>query len=201
MIAKSDLIILLASTLALAAGVYRWQQNVAAPTLAAAPTSTRVTDPVSPAPAEDAVAGRLSPSEETTGADEPSGSTGSVIVRRVSPEGSDPAAPAPSTSTDVPAPEGSNGGDTVLRTEGSAAGRVDMPLPSPENESGADDGALAANTEERALYGTHRVSSGDYLGKLAERYNTSIGVLQSINDLDGTVIRVGDELRYPLPAN
>ena len=46
-------------------------------------------------------------------------------------------------------------------------------------------------------YGIHTVQSGDYLGLLADRYQTSVSQLQTLNDIDGTTIHVGQELRYP----
>jgi len=47
-------------------------------------------------------------------------------------------------------------------------------------------------------YVTHRVSSGDTLGGLADRYGTSIRAIQSANSLGrSTLIRVGQRLRIP----
>ena len=47
-------------------------------------------------------------------------------------------------------------------------------------------------------YATHRVSSGDTLGGLADRYGTTIRAIQSANNLGrSTMIRVGQRLRIP----
>ena len=47
-------------------------------------------------------------------------------------------------------------------------------------------------------YVTHRVASGDTLGALARRYNTSVAAIQSANSLGrSTAIRIGQRLRIP----
>ena len=51
------------------------------------------------------------------------------------------------------------------------------------------------------LYGDYFVQSGDSLSQIAEQYSTSVSVLQELNGLNGTVIRIGQQLQYPLPAN
>lgn len=45
--------------------------------------------------------------------------------------------------------------------------------------------------------GTYRVRSGDTLGKIAQRFGTTVSRLQSWNRLSGTVINVGQSLRVP----
>ena len=50
----------------------------------------------------------------------------------------------------------------------------------------------------KPTYATHRVSSGDTLGGLADRYGTTIRAIQSANNLGrNTLIRVGQRLRIP----
>jgi len=60
---------------------------------------------------------------------------------------------------------------------------------------------IVVAAEATAEYGVHNVVSGDFLGKIADRYGTSVGELQSLNGIRGTTILVGQQLRYPLPAN
>lgn len=52
-------------------------------------------------------------------------------------------------------------------------------------------------TETQRL-GSHRVVSGDYLSKLAQQYGTDTQTLRDINGISGSVIRIGDEILYPL---
>lgn len=51
------------------------------------------------------------------------------------------------------------------------------------------------------LYGVYRVRSGDYLGKIANEFGTSVATLRDINGIRGSTIQVGQEIRYPQPAN
>lgn len=48
-----------------------------------------------------------------------------------------------------------------------------------------------------ASFRTYVVKSGDVLSRIALKYNTSVSELQSLNNLQGTVIHVGQELVYP----
>lgn len=58
------------------------------------------------------------------------------------------------------------------------------------------------NTENnRPLYGSYIVVSGDYLSRIAQQYGTTVQTLQDINNIDGTLIEVGQKLQFPLPAN
>ena len=50
----------------------------------------------------------------------------------------------------------------------------------------------------RPTYVTHSVASGDTLGALATRYNTTVSAIQTANNLGRrTVIRIGQRLRIP----
>jgi len=51
---------------------------------------------------------------------------------------------------------------------------------------------------QEASFRTHVVQRGDVLSKIAVRYNTSVSELQSLNELNGTVIHVGQKLVYPM---
>ena len=52
-------------------------------------------------------------------------------------------------------------------------------------------------TDQRVRWHRHRVQSGDTLGSIARRYRTTVGVLQSVNGLSGTQIRLGAHLMVP----
>jgi len=45
--------------------------------------------------------------------------------------------------------------------------------------------------------GVHRVESGDYLGKIAIQYGTDVQTLRRLNNIDGSIILVGQEILYP----
>jgi len=53
----------------------------------------------------------------------------------------------------------------------------------------------------RLLLGSYKVVSGDYLSKIAQQYGTTVETLQELNNLNGTLLAIGQELLYPLPAN
>jgi membrane-bound lytic murein transglycosylase D len=64
----------------------------------------------------------------------------------------------------------------------------------------AEDFTLAVaalDPGERVRWHRHQVRSGDTLGGIARRYKTTVAVLQSVNDLSGTQIRVGSHLMVP----
>lgn len=48
-----------------------------------------------------------------------------------------------------------------------------------------------------AAFKTHIVKSGEYLGLLANRYNTTVDELRSLNNLNGSTIFIGQKLVYP----
>lgn len=185
MIAKSDLIILAVSTTALAVGVYRWQTNARVPTVAVAPPPVeRVVERTPESDDGAAAAGAdTDPLVGNVPPEEP------VVVRRVAD------APASTGAGDEPAAP-----DVVVTA---APGRVDAaPAPSPTSSPAPSSLPASSGTGGgEPLYGRHVIENGEYLGLLAERFGTSVATLQSINELDGTTILVGDELLYPLPAN
>lgn len=176
MISKSDLIILVVSATALGAGLYRWQRDLAAPLVATAP----------PLPVERAVGeGTDVAGDVTRGTDAEAEPDGAIVVRRV-PD----AAPASAADPVIGA---------VARENTATAARP-ASAPAPADAATALPASTRSNGDT-ALYGRYVIREGDYLGKLANRFGTSVATLQSINDLDGTTIHVGEELRYPLPAN
>ena len=50
-------------------------------------------------------------------------------------------------------------------------------------------------------YGNHIVQPGDTLSQIAEQHGTSVGILQQINNIDGSLIVIGQTLNYPLATN
>lgn len=173
MIAKSDLVILAVSSVALAVGVFRWQYNVSVPRIAAAPAAS-VSAPISSG-APRILADVLRDNEPSVSGNVPrSTDAGNTSVRRITPAASETSTVAVSEpDLDVQPADG--------RADSAVYGDVD-------------------NVNE-PLYGVYEVQSGDYLSRIAEDYGTSVANLQAINGLDGDVILIGQALRYPLPAN
>lgn len=58
-------------------------------------------------------------------------------------------------------------------------------------------GTTTASSGGKAPDGSYHVRSGDTLGKIAQRFGTTVGRLQSWNNLRGTTINVGQTLRVP----
>ena len=219
MIAKSDLVILVISAGALAVGLYRWQQNVARSEAGAtAPAVVLERGRASPAPPTPSTAPADNPSTapaDTADSTAPTASTGSSGPP-ARPEPTRPAVDAPRdppTRTGRPAGDDATAGDE-RRTADAAAPRGTAP---PDRvDEGADDGAdaaagapaegtgtLAAGTADDAAepYGVYRVRGGDYLGLIAERFGTTVATLRRLNGLEGNLIYVGQQIRYPVPAN
>ena len=66
-----------------------------------------------------------------------------------------------------------------------------------------DNGTLNNRPEkiEVLRYGSHIVQPGDTLSQIAEQHGTSVGILQQINNIDGSLIVIGQTLNYPLATN
>ncbi|MGS0730660.1 LysM peptidoglycan-binding domain-containing protein, partial [Shewanella sp. 0m-11] len=65
----------------------------------------------------------------------------------------------------------------------------------------ADAFKLALNntdTKERLNWERYKVKSGDSLGLIAKRYNTTISALKSVNDINGNTIVAGKFLLIPV---
>ncbi|SDJ83567.1 membrane-bound lytic murein transglycosylase D [Ferrimonas sediminum] len=61
--------------------------------------------------------------------------------------------------------------------------------------------ALAdTGSTERVNWLRYEVKNGDSLGVIAKRYHTRIGIIQSVNNLDGNMIRIGQHLLIPVAA-
>jgi len=46
--------------------------------------------------------------------------------------------------------------------------------------------------------GSHQVRAGDYLGKIADQYGTDVQTLRDLNNINGSIIQIGQEIFYPL---
>lgn len=188
MIALSDLVILTVSGTLLAAGIYRWQSNL--PQDAVAPATTIVQErnqrPTSPDPA---LAGSRTPqSVESTGRTVSAPST--IGQGTGVPTGN----AALSSATGLPETSVQDSANSGVSTA-SSSGNADTAT-QPSSSSSVD--TASADT---GLYGSYIVESGDSLSIIAEDHGTNVQTLQRINGIDGSLIFVGQELLYPLPAN
>jgi len=80
---------------------------------------------------------------------------------------------------------------------GNSSATIDAAAIDSGNASQADNNSQTAGP----LYGIYRVQSGDYLGKIAQTYGTTVDALRSINNITGSIIEIDQEILYPLPAN
>lgn len=77
-----------------------------------------------------------------------------------------------------------------------AADRAAPAAPEPRAQRQPAPAARAAAASRAAT--THRVQRGDNLSKIANRYGTTVGALQSANNMGRrTVVRIGQQLRVP----
>ena len=158
MISKSDLLILVVASSALAVGIYRWHTNTQDVSAITIPASSRVAV-VETAESVDPVSGSqlskdtmLSQSGNTTVASTDNPNNNPVVVQ------------------------------TIAETE---------PVPTIVVET-------SAATSESQSVGVHQVQTGDYLGKIAQQYNTDVQTLRDLNGISGTIIHVGQDILYPL---
>lgn len=172
MIAKTDLFILVVSSSLLAAGVYRWQSNLSL----MANTAQQARNTTIQAPAinqgSTSVVSAIANNNSVT-------RTTITSVTGVQTSTSNNAATAP---------------QVVVSSSGSG-GSINASKPVEPVVS------APSAVENRPLYGTYTVVSGDYLSKIAQRYGTTVRTLQDINGISGSRIDVGQKLQYPLPAN
>lgn len=112
-----------------------------------------------------------------------------------------------SNATVVSAISASN---AIIQTSISAVTSVQTSIPvtvnssvAVNNVSGTAVDSIISNTVENSgpLFGSYIVVPGDYLSKISQRYGTTVQTLQDINNLDGTLIEIGQEILFPLPAN
>ena len=62
-----------------------------------------------------------------------------------------------------------------------------------------NDGPIAS--DEQILFSVYTVQSGDYLGSIAQRFDTNVATIRELNGISGSLINVGDELRVPQAPN
>lgn len=188
MIAKSDVVILLVSASALAGGIYRWQHNMAslAPVTASVQQTRPATAP-SPAPvaSNTGIPGNSS-TQDTQVVGASANQNGNQSIAQVSVQTATQNA-AQNTQQNVAT--GSSGNDSATAANST-----------PANTS-TETASTQANTSSEPLYGVYVVQSGDYLGKIAGEFNTTVDTLRTINGIVGSLIDIGQEIRYPLPAN
>lgn len=58
--------------------------------------------------------------------------------------------------------------------------------------------ATSSESVANPALGTHRVVSGDILGRIARQYDTDVETLRELNGINGSLIEVGQEILYPL---
>lgn len=176
MIGKSDLVILVVSAALLIAAIVRWQQNLnLLDAYNSASSSTQ-------APAN-------------TG----SRTTQSGIVAVPGNVGQT----GPSSQPDSGNQQNTN---LAVNREPSTSGNNESADNAPATSSPTSNNAATQTGERNSasnelLFGIYVVEPGDYLFKIAQTTGTTVETLQRINNLPDTVINVGQQLRYPLPAN
>ncbi|ASJ71493.1 LysM peptidoglycan-binding domain-containing protein [Granulosicoccus antarcticus] len=98
--------------------------------------------------------------------------------------------------TAIESPVQSNFGDTVQST-GQAVNTQNTSATSSANSASLE----TSNAVDTSLYGDYTVEPGDSLSRIAINYGTTVNTLRSINNISGSLINVGQNIRYPLPAN
>jgi LysM repeat protein len=174
MIAMSDAVILLVSASILGSGIYRWQANMDHTALVTANNASQSSTTVQ---ATAPTATQVTQDQVVVNQSGDVRLDNTVVMNTQG--GLVMGKPANSTTPINPQNPGvdENQGDAVA-VSSSASSSVDEPL-----------------------YGLHVVVSGDTLSVLSQRFGTTVANLQSINGISGSLINVGQELRYPLPAN
>lgn len=90
----------------------------------------------------------------------------------------------------------------VAAPTANAAGVDDSTTSATSANTSSNDAAEAASADtDTGLYGTYIVQPGDNLTYIADLHGTSVDALRTINDIQGSLIYVDQELLYPLPAN
>lgn len=72
--------------------------------------------------------------------------------------------------------------------------RLLVPL---ENAAPLREALAGLNDRERVEWSRHEVRAGQTLGQIADQYRTTTAVLREVNDISGTLIRVGQQLMIP----
>jgi LysM repeat protein len=199
LIAKSDLVILVVSATVLAAGVYRWQHNMS---MLSTMASARTPEPQSASgSSSDAASAGAATAPDTLIVNGSVGTAEDSLSTRLVPVTS---ADTQSTAAEASALSGQAGDTGQLQALATARQTVQDPLQN--TAQAADHTTLIASSQSSArpsdpLYGSYLVKSGDYLGKIAETFGTTVETLRTINSISGSLINVDQEILYPLPAN
>lgn len=178
MIAKSDVVILVVSVTLLAAGIYRWQSNMSQSqlrhTTASSPAASQRDDQQPASTSSSAASQNTAPAK---------------VMTEIT----------PAAGSEINASVVSNfGNDDQVRTV------------QPSTQSAAVSTGKTANSASQSgdgkgarepLYGNYEVEPGDSLSRIAINFGTTVDTLREINDINGTLITIGQNLLYPLPAN
>ena len=169
MISKSDLLILIVASSALAVGIYRWHTNTQDVSAITIPANSRFAV-VDPAVVDPAVVNPVEPvSSSQQSSDTMLGQTGD------------------STSLNA------QSGDDNLNNDPVVVQTITESAP----VQGIVVESTAATSAAQSV-GVHQVQTGDYLGKIALQYDTDVQTLRDLNGLTGTIIHVGEDILYPL---
>ncbi len=171
MIAVSDAVLVLVSATALVAGLYRWQNN-----LESVPERAPTTQ--SSSSASSSASGTPNSTNNPSASQNSNTNTSAVNSNQGTTEPNNPVTTELGTQpSEDPSP--------VVNLQSEQTRSIDA------NQAIGDAPALASYT----------IVSGDNLVRLAIRFGTSVRVLQEINGIQGSLIQVGQQIRYPLPAN
>jgi len=172
MIAVSDAVLIAVSAAALSFGLYRWQGNV-----------------------EQAMLGK----------------TGGAVISQPQGDVIRPNTTQGATLNDVNAGGTSGTASTnpqLLDSQSDAQSQSQPVVVADQTPTAAinvaDDAQTAADNSavvDVPPFGSYIVQSGDTLSQIARQFGTTVSSLQQINSIEGSLINVGQELRYPQPAN
>ena len=62
------------------------------------------------------------------------------------------------------------------------------------------EGLSKLNEEDRLAWQRYKIKTGDNLGEIAQKFNTSIALIKQVNNVGGTQIRAGKHLLIPVAA-
>ncbi len=179
MISKSDLIILVLASGALAIGIFRWHQNtqdVNAITIPASASSTASNSRVVVEPVENsAVPNATAQTATVPTATVATSATTEAVIDSNTPVNR-------SIQTDA-------NGQIVVKT-------VAQPNAQPNAQPKPVVGVVV-ESDDAITWGSHIVQSGDYLGKIADQYGTDVQTLRDLNNIRGSIIQIGQEILYP----
>jgi membrane-bound lytic murein transglycosylase D len=72
--------------------------------------------------------------------------------------------------------------------------RLLVPL---EHQAELEEGLAALSPEDKIQWQRHRIAAGESLNLIARRYNTTVRLLQDVNNLNGHIIRAGEHILVP----